>query len=336
MSAPTADYKIHAEHQGLAASRWSSCCCGPSPPAVPRSPASRRSATACRPSRSPSRRTPRPRSPPWACWPSPCSAGSSRSRWPRMCGWPRTRPPTCSTTAGRSAPVYTQDPVIAQVAEAVFGDATRSRSSSWPRSPRWCSSSPPTPPTTASRCSARSSPRTATCRGSCTPAATGSPSPTASCCWPASPRSCVYIYGANSTRLIQLYIVGVFVSFTLSQTGMVRHWNRHLRTETDPAKRRHMVRSRAINTFGAFLTGLVLVDRAAHEVHARRLGRGARHGGLLRHDDGDPLALRPASPRRSPPRRTRRRLRPAVPGALDRPGLQDSTSPPCAPLPTPS
>lgn len=67
------------------------------------------------------------------------------------------------------------------------------------------------------------------------------------------------IYGADSTRLIQLYIVGVFVSFTLSQTGMVRHWNRHLRTEKDPAKRRHMIRSRAINTFGAFFTGLVLV-----------------------------------------------------------------------------
>jgi len=69
----------------------------------------------------------------------------------------------------------------------------------------------------------------------------------------------VVIYGADSTRLIQLYIVGVFVSFTLSQTGMVRHWNRHLATEKDPAKRRHMVRSRAINTFGAFFTGLVLV-----------------------------------------------------------------------------
>ncbi|MFJ3901277.1 APC family permease [Streptomyces sp. NPDC090025] len=69
----------------------------------------------------------------------------------------------------------------------------------------------------------------------------------------------VWIYGADSTRLIQLYIVGVFVSFTLSQIGMVRHWNRHLRTERDPAKRRHMIRSRAINTFGAFFTGLVLV-----------------------------------------------------------------------------
>lgn len=69
----------------------------------------------------------------------------------------------------------------------------------------------------------------------------------------------VGIYGADSTKLIQLYIVGVFVSFTLSQTGMVRHWNRHLRTEKNAAKRRHMIRSRAINTFGAFFTGLVLV-----------------------------------------------------------------------------
>ncbi|MEU7433483.1 APC family permease [Streptomyces sioyaensis] len=69
----------------------------------------------------------------------------------------------------------------------------------------------------------------------------------------------VYLYGADSTRLIQLYIVGVFVSFTLSQTGMVRHWNRHLLSETDPAKRRRMHRSRAINAFGAFFTGLVLV-----------------------------------------------------------------------------
>lgn len=69
----------------------------------------------------------------------------------------------------------------------------------------------------------------------------------------------VWIYGADSTKLIQLYIVGVFVSFTLSQIGMVRHWNRHLRTEKDQAKRRHMIRSRAINTFGAFFTGMVLI-----------------------------------------------------------------------------
>ena len=33
-------------------------------------------------------------------------------------------------------------------------------------------------------------------------------------------------FDANLDRLIQLYIVGVFTSFTLSQFGMVRHWQR--------------------------------------------------------------------------------------------------------------
>jgi amino acid transporter len=66
-------------------------------------------------------------------------------------------------------------------------------------------------------------------------------------------------YQAVVTSLIQLYIVGVFVSFTLSQSGMIRHWNRHLRTETDPKERARMMRSRAINAVGAAMSGLVLV-----------------------------------------------------------------------------
>ena len=33
-------------------------------------------------------------------------------------------------------------------------------------------------------------------------------------------------FDANIDKLIQLYIIGVFTSFTLSQFGMVRHWNR--------------------------------------------------------------------------------------------------------------
>jgi amino acid transporter len=66
-------------------------------------------------------------------------------------------------------------------------------------------------------------------------------------------------FQAEVTRLIQLYIVGVFVSFTLSQAGMLRHWNRLLRTERDPAVRRRMYRSRAINGFGMCLTGTVLL-----------------------------------------------------------------------------
>ncbi|TGN65584.1 APC family permease [Nocardioides eburneiflavus] len=69
----------------------------------------------------------------------------------------------------------------------------------------------------------------------------------------------IWVFDAETTKLIQLYIVGVFVSFNLSQLGMIRHWTRHLRTERDPAVRRRMMRSRAINTFGLGMTAVVLV-----------------------------------------------------------------------------
>ena len=61
------------------------------------------------------------------------------------------------------------------------------------------------------------------------------------------------------TRLIQLYIVGVFVSFTLSQAGMILHWNRLLRTVRDKGTRARMIRSRTINMIGLSMTGAVLV-----------------------------------------------------------------------------
>ncbi len=69
----------------------------------------------------------------------------------------------------------------------------------------------------------------------------------------------IVAFNASPTRLIQLYIVGVFVSFTCSQTGMIRHWNRLLRSTTEAAGRLRMIRSRAINTIGACVTGAVLV-----------------------------------------------------------------------------
>jgi amino acid transporter len=59
------------------------------------------------------------------------------------------------------------------------------------------------------------------------------------------------VFDAEVSRLIQLYVVGVFTAFTLSQTGMVRHW---LRTR-EPAWRRSV----AINTIGAVTTGVVLI-----------------------------------------------------------------------------
>ncbi len=64
-------------------------------------------------------------------------------------------------------------------------------------------------------------------------------------------------FQASLTHLIQLYIIGVFVSFTLGQTGMVKHWLRTLR-EGAP-NRRQIIRSLSINSFGAVLTGTVLL-----------------------------------------------------------------------------
>ncbi len=66
-------------------------------------------------------------------------------------------------------------------------------------------------------------------------------------------------YDAKVTDLIQLYIVGVFVSFTLSQIGMIRHWNRLLRDQLKPKERATMLRARAINTVGASMSALVLI-----------------------------------------------------------------------------
>jgi amino acid transporter len=69
----------------------------------------------------------------------------------------------------------------------------------------------------------------------------------------------IIAFRAELSALIQLYIVGVFISFTLSQIGMVRHWTRLLRTETDPSARRKMMRSRVVNTIGLISTGAVLL-----------------------------------------------------------------------------
>ncbi|MEU9716867.1 APC family permease [Streptomyces sp. NPDC047976] len=68
----------------------------------------------------------------------------------------------------------------------------------------------------------------------------------------------IYAYDAAVTQLIPLYTVGVFVSFTISQIGMVRHWNRLLPGTADARRRSAMRRARAINAVGAGITGLVL------------------------------------------------------------------------------
>jgi amino acid transporter len=69
----------------------------------------------------------------------------------------------------------------------------------------------------------------------------------------------IAIFHADVTRLIQLYIIGVFTSFSIGQWGMVRHWSRNIRGERDPSARARMRRSQIINTIGGSLTSVVLV-----------------------------------------------------------------------------
>jgi amino acid transporter len=65
----------------------------------------------------------------------------------------------------------------------------------------------------------------------------------------------IWAFDANVSDLIQLYVVGVFTAFTLSQAGMVRHWL---------SKRGNgWQRSIVINGVGAIATGVVLLVIAA-------------------------------------------------------------------------
>jgi amino acid transporter len=78
------------------------------------------------------------------------------------------------------------------------------------------------------------------------------------------------VYQADQTDLIQLYIIGVFVSFSLGQIGMVRHWRRALRglqdltpeaAKQDSARyeRRSAISGLIINAIGAGMTVAVLI-----------------------------------------------------------------------------
>jgi amino acid transporter len=72
----------------------------------------------------------------------------------------------------------------------------------------------------------------------------------------------IIAFDASVTRLVQLYILGVFLSFTLSQLGMVRHWTRALAGDEgtpSPDSRRSRHVSRAVNAVGATVTALVLL-----------------------------------------------------------------------------
>ncbi len=69
----------------------------------------------------------------------------------------------------------------------------------------------------------------------------------------------IIVFQANVTELIQLYIVGVFVSFTLSQLGMIKHWSQLLKHPSNTDESGKYYRSRLVNIFGFIMTGSVLV-----------------------------------------------------------------------------
>lgn len=69
----------------------------------------------------------------------------------------------------------------------------------------------------------------------------------------------VWWFQGSVTALIQLYVIGVFISFSIGQWGMVRHWNAALRTETDRRTRRQMQQSRIVNVIGVLCTSAVLL-----------------------------------------------------------------------------
>ena len=69
----------------------------------------------------------------------------------------------------------------------------------------------------------------------------------------------IVAFQANVSSIIQLYIIGVFVSFTLSQLGMVRHWQRELTGGMAGSSRARIRRSQAINAIGATFTAIVLI-----------------------------------------------------------------------------
>ncbi|MGH3773388.1 MAG: APC family permease, partial [Pseudonocardiaceae bacterium] len=69
----------------------------------------------------------------------------------------------------------------------------------------------------------------------------------------------IYVFNANTNALIQLYVIGVFIAFTLSQIGMVKHWHTALHADLPTRDRRRLRRAQLINGSGAVATGVVFV-----------------------------------------------------------------------------
>jgi amino acid transporter len=95
----------------------------------------------------------------------------------------------------------------------------------------------------------------------------------------------ILVFGGDTQSLLPLYMIGVFISFTLSQTGMVLRW----RKTRDPERRMGAV----INGFGALLTGVVLIIVAVTKTHEGGVDRSAPDSDHRLSVQGDSPPLRP-------------------------------------------
>lgn len=71
--------------------------------------------------------------------------------------------------------------------------------------------------------------------------------------------SLIVVFRADVSSLIQLYIVGVFISFSLTQWAMVRHWTHRISKLTAESELRRARRGRFINAMGVTVTTSVLI-----------------------------------------------------------------------------
>lgn len=129
----------------------------------------------------------------------------------------------------------------------------------------------------------------------------------------------IYVaFNGYTNALLPLYAVGVFLAFTLSQTGMVVHWRRH---RDDP----HWRRSLALNGTGAVMSGIVFIVAGVTKFFAGAWVAIILIAAIIvvalrirRYYDlaGSQLALRPEKGRTStsPPAPARPRVPPARPG----------------------
>ena len=155
-------------------------------------------------------------------------------------------------------PDYVQDPVIGQIAKAVFGG--------FPLGFYLVAATTGLILVLAANTAFNGFPvlgsilaRDDCCPGSCTPAATGSRTATASSS-SRSPRPCLIVaFDAEVTKLIQLYIVGVFISFTPARPAWCGTGRGCCAPRPTRGVRRRMQRSRVINAIGLTITGAVLV-----------------------------------------------------------------------------